>query len=286
MLHPAGDRARGDDDHVDAGAVQRGDLLEIRATTESRSSPPSSATIDDPSLTTATGIGGSLERRAGIELEDDPGDLDVVAGLESLPSRARRSRPCAAAGARRGPAPPRSRGRGGRPGARRRRRSTRNSARARRVDLERRCARPGRKTWNSATSLSPATSSEAGSATGTRRSSSRAELVEPLPRRARGDEHGHVDPLAPLGGGRLGRLGRDEVGLREREDARELGQPRVVLGELGLDHAVVLERVGAVQRREVEHVDEQPRALDVGEEVVAEPGAGARRPRSAPGCRR
>ena len=34
--------------------------------------------------------------------------------------------------------------------------------------------------------------------------------------------------------------------------------------------------VGAVERREVEHVDEQPRALDVGEEVVAEAGARAR----------
>ena len=36
---------------------------------------------------------------------------------------------------------------------------------------------------------------------------------------------------------------------------------------------VVGRRVGAVERREVEHVDEQPRALDVREEVVAEAGA-------------
>ena len=36
------------------------------------------------------------------------------------------------------------------------------------------------------------------------------------------------------------------------------------------------DRVRAVERREVEHVDEQPRALDVGEEVVAEAGAVAR----------
>ena len=36
---------------------------------------------------------------------------------------------------------------------------------------------------------------------------------------------------------------------------------------------MVLLRVGAVERREVEHVHEQPRALDVGEEVVAEAGA-------------
>ena len=47
--------------------------------------------------------------------------------------------------------------------------------------------------------------------------------------------------------------------------------------ELALDRGVVGERVRAVShrelRREVEHVHEQPRALDVREEVVAEPGA-------------
>ena len=55
--------------------------------------------------------------------------------------------------------------------------------------------------------------------------------------------------------------------------ARQRGQPRVVRGQLALDRRVVGDRVRAVERREVEHVDEQPRALDVGEEVVAEPGA-------------
>ena len=48
-----------------------------------------------------------------------------------------------------------------------------------------------------------------------------------------------------------------------------------MLGQLALDHGVVGLRVGAVERREVEHVDEQPRALDVREEVVAEARAGA-----------
>ncbi len=67
--------------------------------------------------------------------------------------------------------------------------------------------------------------------------------------------------------------GRDEVGLRQREHARQRGQPRVVGGELGLDGRVVGLGVGAVERREVEDVDEQPRALDVGEELVAEAGA-------------
>src|SRR3954452_11705725 len=57
----------------------------MRATTESRRSPLSCATIDEPSLTTATGMARrTLERRAGIQLEDHAADLDVVAGLESL----------------------------------------------------------------------------------------------------------------------------------------------------------------------------------------------------------
>ena len=77
--------------------------------------------------------------------------------------------------------------------------------------------------------------------------------------------------------------GRDEVGLGEREHARQRGEPRVVLGQLALDHRVVLHRVGAVERREVEHVDEQPRALDVGEEVVAEARRRSLAPSISPG---
>ena len=46
--------------------------------------------------------------------------------------------------------------------------------------------------------------------------------------------------------------------------------------ELALDGGVVADRVAAVERREVEHVDEQPGALDVGEELVAEAGPVAR----------
>ena len=112
-------------------------------------------------------------------------------------------------------------------------------------------------------------------APGTRRSSSRASSSRPVPRRARGDEHRHVaaETPAPRVRGRLGRLRRDEVRLREREDPRQRGEPGIVLGELALDHLVVGLRIGAVERREVEHVDEQPRALDVREEVVAEAGA-------------
>src|SRR3954464_14268671 len=50
---------------------------QIRATTDSRNAPLSSATIDDPSLTTATGTSGR------VQLEDRAADLDVVAGLEA-----------------------------------------------------------------------------------------------------------------------------------------------------------------------------------------------------------
>src|SRR4051812_33821113 len=50
---------------------------QIRATTESRSAPVSSATIDEPSLTTATGT-----VLGGIQLEDDAADLDIIARFE------------------------------------------------------------------------------------------------------------------------------------------------------------------------------------------------------------
>ena len=67
--------------------------------------------------------------------------------------------------------------------------------------------------------------------------------------------------------------GGHEVGLRQRQQPRQRRQPRVVRAQLGLDRRVVGDRVGAVERREVEDVHEQARALDVGEEVVAEAGA-------------
>src|SRR3954452_7013348 len=52
---------------------------QIRATTARRSAPVSSATIDDPSLTTATGTSGRGQ------LEDGAADPDVVACLEARP---------------------------------------------------------------------------------------------------------------------------------------------------------------------------------------------------------
>src|SRR6185503_20090825 len=53
----------------------------IRAITDRRSSPESSATIDEPSLTTATGMPRTL---GGVELEHHAAELDVVARFEPL----------------------------------------------------------------------------------------------------------------------------------------------------------------------------------------------------------
>src|ERR1044072_2223191 len=54
----------------------------IRAITDRRSSPDSSATIDEPSLTTATGMArGTL---GGVELEHHTAELDVIARFEPL----------------------------------------------------------------------------------------------------------------------------------------------------------------------------------------------------------
>src|SRR3954454_24080176 len=54
---------------------------QMRSSTSARSTPPSSATMLDPSLTTARAIGA--RRLSGVQLEDDARDLDVVARLEA-----------------------------------------------------------------------------------------------------------------------------------------------------------------------------------------------------------
>ena len=70
-------------------------------------------------------------------------------------------------------------------------------------------------------------------------------------------------------------LGWHEVGLRERQQARQLGKAVAVLAQLGLDRLEVHLGVRAVERLQVEHMHEQAAALHVGQELVAEPGAGA-----------
>src|SRR4051794_26283138 len=61
---------------------------QTQAKTSRRTAPSSSATIAEPSFATTTPIGpegySALERHAGIELEHDPRDLDVIPGLEAV----------------------------------------------------------------------------------------------------------------------------------------------------------------------------------------------------------
>ena len=266
-----------------AGGVQRRDLVADRA-------PPRPAAARrcprrrcyEPSLTTATRHGSAPTR--------DPARTRRRRSRRRRPARSpaalqrARARPSAAAAARRGPAPPRSRGRSAASS-----RSTGSPLTTQRAvpaaldleaavrggpeDLVLRHARPRPR-------ASGAGSAHRHAAQQLARSSSSP------PGRAGRDEHRDATPLAPLRGGRLRPLRRHEVGLRQRQQPRQRGEPRVVRGQLALDRLVVVGRVGAVERREVQHVHEQPRALDVGEEVVAEPRALAARPRSARGCRR
>ena len=254
---------------------------QIRATTDSRSAPVSSATIDEPSLTTATGR---------PEPTRDPARRRCRRSRRRRRARtrrapARRSRPCAAGGARRAPAPPRSRG----PSAAISR-STESPVTIQppsgpRV-MSNACDLAGRKTANSATSSSPEPSGS-GSATGTRSQQLAAQLVQARAAsrsrsRAPGRRRARATPTAAA----AATSGGTRSAFDSASSRGSAGEPRVVLGQLALDHLEVALRVRAVQRREIQHVHQQPRALDVREEVVAEPGAVARRPRSAPGCRR
>ena len=74
-------------------------------------------------------------------------------------------------------------------------------------------------------------------------------------------------------------LGREQIDLGERQYARKLGQPGVVRAQLALDRYVVCERIRPLTGRQlwgdIEHVHEQPGALDMGEELVPEARAGA-----------
>ena len=80
--------------------------------------------------------------------------------------------------------------------------------------------------------------------------------------------------------GEIVRLGH--VDLVERDELRALEQRQLALGhgvggELGEDHVEVGQRVAAgLERRAVEHVHERRAALDVAEELEAEPLALAR----------
>ena len=95
-------------------------------------------------------------------------------------------------------------------------------------------------------------------------------------------EHAEAASLE-VGADQLGEVVRlGDVDLVERDDLRALEERQLALGhgvggELGEDHVEVGQRVATgLERRAVEHVDERRAALDVAEELEAEPLALAR----------
>ena len=269
---------------------------QIAARTSARSSPPSSATMLEPSLTTVRPWAQDKRCRSrpgealaltGVELEDDARDLDVVAGLEARgleradhAHRAQalldvgerlvvvevvaREQPLdALAATRKRPPPcarPRNRDRrpGGTPGARRAPRAPR---------------RPRRRT---------------GRLDGHAHELGR-ELVETLSGGARGDEHGHVPSRAARATPRRPpRPPRAAPGRPSTAPARAAARPAAGSWRSSSRSIVAWLAAGSEPSSgaEVEHVHEQARALDVGEEVVAEAGAGARALDQPRGCRR
>ena len=108
------------------------------------------------------------------------------------------------------------------------------------------------------------------------RATSSSPRSSPRPRPGRADEvtiTGKATRARHSAAAAAATSGVTRSALRQRQQPRQRGEPRVVLGQLALDHLEVALRVRAVQRREIQDVHQQPRALDVREEVVAEPGA-------------
>src|ERR1035437_1021974 len=104
------------------------------------------------------------------------------------------------------------------------------------------------------------------------------QLVQPQPGDRRGDDHRNIraqPPDPPLACSALS-AGVDQVRLRECEHARERGQPRIMELQLAFDRRMVGDRIGSVQRHQLEHVHQQPGALDVRKELMAQPGACSR----------
>ena len=166
---------------------------QIRATTDSRSAPVSSATIDEPELDDRDG-----HQLRGVQLEDDAADLDVVAGLEPGALQRARSRPSAAAAARRSACASSF--------SRSQRMNSRSTASPVTIqlavgpagDLERLRLAPGGRPRTRRPRPPPRPRAPA-SATGTRPSSSPRSSASPSAGRARGDQHRERDALAPLG---------------------------------------------------------------------------------------
>ena len=62
----------------------------------------------------------------------------------------------------------------------------------------------------------------------------------------------------------------EQVGLGQRDDLRFVGEAGAVAVELAADDAPRIDRVVA---RAIDQVEQQPRAFDMAEEAVADPGA-------------
>ena len=78
--------------------------------------------------------------------------------------------------------------------------------------------------------------------------------------------------LSPLRDVPLRLLLGEQVDLGEGDDLRQAVEPRAVAGELAPDGPVVRLRI-PLRRRDLDQVDEQPAALEMGEELVPEAGA-------------
>ena len=95
--------------------------------------------------------------------------------------------------------------------------------------------------------------------------------IEPLAGDGRKQQH----VAAGCGGQLLLHFGgAGQLGFADGHDLRPLGQAVAVLLELAADRAVVLDRVGAVDRLRLDQVHEDARALDVPQEFVPQAGAG------------
>ena len=86
------------------------------------------------------------------------------------------------------------------------------------------------------------------------------------------------DPLARFSCAR-------DIQLRDHQELRPIREIGTVAFELLSNRPVVHHRVGTIRRDGVDQMDEQPRALDVPEEFVAEAMALVGAPRSGLGCR-
>ena len=98
----------------------------------------------------------------------------------------------------------------------------------------------------------------------------RLQLVDPVAGRRRAGERrpGGGDHRRPF-------AGLEQIDLGEHEQLRPLGQPAAVQPQLAVDRVAAAHDLGRVGAR-LDEVDQEPRPLEVGQELVPEPDPGAR----------